>query len=54
MQKISGMILTSNTQYIRQMHNILMFQGKPEGGKWNYDADNRKFSKQKLLIPNDR
>lgn len=38
-------------RYMRQTHNILMFQGKPEGGKWNYDADNRKFPKQKLLIP---
>ena len=26
---------------LRRKHDILMDQGKPEGGKWNYDADNR-------------
>ncbi|CAN8138837.1 (6-4) photolyase [uncultured Thiomicrorhabdus sp.] len=27
---------------LRKRCNILMNNGKPEGGKWNYDADNRK------------
>lgn len=27
---------------MRQRHNILMRGGKPEGGQWNYDAENRK------------
>ena len=26
---------------LRQRHNILMQHGKPAGGKWNYDAENR-------------
>jgi deoxyribodipyrimidine photolyase-related protein len=26
---------------LRRKHDILMDHGKPEGGKWNYDADNR-------------
>ncbi len=26
----------------RKTHNILMVNGSPEGGKWTYDADNRK------------
>lgn len=36
---------------MRLKHNILLdTQGKPEGGKWNYDKDNRKFSSN-LKIP---
>lgn len=27
---------------MRKKHNILMHHGKPEGGQWNFDADNRK------------
>lgn len=27
---------------LRRKHDCLMDQGEPEGGKWNYDADNRK------------
>ena len=26
---------------LRQRHNVLMTDGKPEGGQWNFDADNR-------------
>ncbi|MEM7620997.1 MAG: cryptochrome/photolyase family protein [Pseudomonadota bacterium] len=36
---------------MRKKHNILMEGGQPEGGKWNYDADNRKPSKDGLKIP---
>ncbi len=32
---------------LRKKHNVLMTEGKPEGGEWNYDADNRgTFGKQ--------
>jgi deoxyribodipyrimidine photolyase-related protein len=32
---------------LRQQHNILMHDGKPEGGAWNFDEDNREsFGKQ--------
>jgi deoxyribodipyrimidine photolyase-related protein len=36
---------------MRQKYNILMFNGSPVGGKWNYDAENRKFPKNKLKVP---
>ena len=36
---------------MRREHNILMDAGEPAGGKWNYDAENRKPPKQGLEIP---
>lgn len=36
---------------MRQKHNILMHQGKPIGGQWNYDAENRKVPQETLNIP---
>lgn len=36
---------------MRKKYNILMDGAKPEGGKWNYDTQNRKFPKTKLSIP---
>lgn len=34
-------------RWMRQRHDILLEDGKPVGGKWNYDADNRgSFGKQ--------
>ena len=27
---------------MRRDHNVLMQNGKPAGGKWNYDAENRR------------
>ncbi|MGB0934547.1 MAG: cryptochrome/photolyase family protein [Alphaproteobacteria bacterium] len=36
---------------MRKKHGILMQGGDPEGGKWNYDAENRKPPKQGLSIP---
>ena len=40
--------------FYRQMrikYNILMFGNVPEGQKWNFDKDNRKFPKEKLNVP---
>jgi deoxyribodipyrimidine photolyase-related protein len=32
---------------MRKRENILLdIDGKPEGGKWNYDAENRKFDRK--------
>lgn len=36
---------------MRRAHNILMDDGEPAGGQWNYDAENRKPPKDGLEIP---
>ncbi|EAR12319.1 deoxyribodipyrimidine photolyase-like protein [Polaribacter irgensii 23-P] len=36
---------------MRKKHQILMIDKQPEGGKWNYDASNRKKWKGEALIP---
>ena len=36
---------------MRRNHNVLMRNGKPEGGQWNLDSQNRKSPKQGLKVP---
>jgi deoxyribodipyrimidine photolyase-related protein len=36
---------------MRKKHGILIKDGLPVGGKWNYDAENRKFPSENLVIP---
>lgn len=37
---------------MRRKYRILLKDGKPEGGEWNYDSENRKFpSAEALFIP---
>ena len=36
---------------MRKKHQILLDNGKPIGGKWNYDIENRKVPKDRLFIP---
>ena len=36
---------------MRRKYGILMQDDKPEGGQWNYDAENRKPPKDGLIIP---
>ena len=36
---------------MRKKHQILLDERKPVGGKWNYDAENRKVPKDRLFIP---
>tara|TARA_B110001450_G_scaffold4062_1_gene4176 strand:- start:424 stop:1956 length:1533 start_codon:yes stop_codon:yes gene_type:complete len=38
---------------MRKKHQILMVDKQPEGGKWNYDASNRKKWKGDVLIPQE-
>ena len=38
---------------MRKKHQILMVDKQPEGGKWNYDASNRKKWKNDVLIPQE-
>ena len=37
---------------MRRRHQVLMDQEQPIGGKWNYDAQNRKPPRQGLQVPN--
>lgn len=36
---------------MRRKTGLLMDEGKPEGGRWNYDAENRKPAKGDLFVP---
>jgi deoxyribodipyrimidine photolyase-related protein len=36
---------------MRKKYHILMDNNVPEGGKWNYDVENRHFPKAKIKIP---
>ncbi len=36
---------------MRKKYRILMYDNIPEGGKWNYDAENRHFPKTQINIP---
>ena len=36
---------------MRKKHNILMDGNNPEGGKWNYDSENRKPPEGSLFLP---
>ncbi len=38
-------------RYMRRKYSVLMDQDTPIGGKWNFDADNRKPPKAGLTIP---
>jgi deoxyribodipyrimidine photolyase-related protein len=39
---------------MRRKTGLLMEDGKPAGGKWNYDAENRKPAKASLFMPQPR
>ena len=36
---------------MRRYHDVLMADGEPVGGKWNYDADNRERPDLKIPVP---
>ena len=38
-------------RFMRKKYNILLTDGKPEGGKWNYDQQNRNRYDQQLPLP---
>jgi len=44
-------LMESFYRNMRKKHQILMVNEQPEGGKWNYDASNRKKWKGETLIP---
>lgn len=48
-------LMESFYRQMRQRYGILLdISGQPEGGKWNYDHDNRKSWKGKPAVPDDR
>ena len=44
-------LMESFYRKIRKEYNILMINGQPIGGKWNFDSENRKKLPQKITIP---
>jgi deoxyribodipyrimidine photolyase-like uncharacterized protein len=38
-------------RYMRKKHNVLMENGKPAGGEWNYDRLNRNKYDGKIALP---
>lgn len=36
------LLMETYYRYLRRKHNVLMQDGKPYGGKWNFDKENRK------------
>ncbi|MBT8289422.1 MAG: cryptochrome/photolyase family protein [Muriicola sp.] len=45
------LVMESFYRMMRKKHNIMMQDGEPEGGKWNYDQSNRKKWKGSPAIP---
>ncbi|MEE3003178.1 MAG: cryptochrome/photolyase family protein [Pseudomonadota bacterium] len=47
----SSLLMEYFYREMRVKYDILMTDGKPEGGKWNYDSENRKTAKSNLTVP---
>lgn len=47
-------LMESFYRYMRKKHQILVINNQPEGGKWNYDASNRKKWKGNTFIPPEK
>jgi deoxyribodipyrimidine photolyase-related protein len=48
------LIMESFYRMMRKKHDIMMVNGQPDGGKWNYDQSNRKKWKGTPAIPQER
>jgi deoxyribodipyrimidine photolyase-related protein len=44
-------LMESFYRYMRKKHQLLMNGDEPEGGQWNYDADNRKKLPNGIKVP---
>lgn len=44
-------LLESFYRHMRKKHAVLMEKNEPIGGKWNYDAENRKKLPEKFIVP---
>ncbi|WP_160152327.1 cryptochrome/photolyase family protein [Microbulbifer sp. ALW1] len=49
-----SLLMESFYRHMRRKHNLLMEDGKPAGGKWNFDESNRKKWKGKPAIPHEK
>lgn len=49
--KSQGYLMETFYRHIRKKENLLMEQGKPMFGKWNFDAENRKKLPKNLSLP---
>ncbi|MGB6152693.1 MAG: cryptochrome/photolyase family protein [Pricia sp.] len=47
-------LMESFYRMMRKKHDIMMVNGQPDGGKWNYDQSNRKKWTGKPEIPHER
>ncbi|MCU0393331.1 MAG: cryptochrome/photolyase family protein [Thermoflexibacter sp.] len=45
-------LMESFYRYMRKKHQLLMENGEPIGGKWNFDSENRKKFDRKIPVPN--
>ncbi|MFT7066879.1 MAG: deoxyribodipyrimidine photolyase-related protein [Sediminicola sp.] len=48
------LIMESFYRMMRKKHDIMMVNGQPDGGKWNFDQSNRKKWKGDPIIPHER
>lgn len=48
------LLMESFYRMMRKKHGIMVTNGQPEGGKWNYDHNNRKKWKGEPEIPHER
>ena len=48
------LIMENFYRMMRKKHDIMMINGQPEGGKWNFDQSNRKKWKGDPEIPHER
>ncbi len=48
------LIMESFYRMMRKKHDIMMVNGQPDGGKWNFDQSNRKKWKGEPKIPHER
>lgn len=44
-------LMESFYRHMRKKHTVLMEGNEPIGGKWNYDAENRKKLPEKFIVP---
>ncbi len=45
-------LMESFYRSMRKKHHILIDNGEPQGGKWNFDSENRKKFDRKVNVPN--